>query len=260
MPQVDRWEQGSFCWAELSTSDAEGAKAFYTGLFGWEVDAREIPGGVYNLFRANGKGVGACFEPPEGAPSGPPNWNQYIAVDDVDAKTKAAEEAGSTIMMAPFDVMEYGRMSFLTDPTGAALGLWQFGQERSGWELYGEVNAPSWNELMVPDTSKAQAFYEQVFGWTGDTQDWGPGPYTTFKVGEKQVAGLFATPPDAAGTPPMWTQYFSVADAKATVEKAKELGGQTILTRTLEKVGTFAGFTDPQGAMFSIIEPEPPAS
>ena len=27
--------------------------------------------------------------------------------------------------MPPTDVMEAGRMSFVTDPTGAALGLWQ---------------------------------------------------------------------------------------------------------------------------------------
>ena len=28
---------GTFCWAELATSDTDGAKAFYTGLFGWGV-------------------------------------------------------------------------------------------------------------------------------------------------------------------------------------------------------------------------------
>lgn len=260
MPDVDKWDHGSFCWAELSTSDAESAKAFYSGLFGWEVDAREIPGGTYNLFQIEGKGVGACFEPPEGAPSGPPNWKQYISVDDVDQATKSAEEAGATVVMAPFDVMGFGRMSSITDPTGADIHLWQT-VEHAGWHIFGEENAPVWNELMVPDTEKASAFYETVFGWKGETQDWGSGPYTTFTMGEKQVAGLFATPPDAAGTPPMWTQYFSVADANASVEKAKELGGtQLYETRSLEKVGTFAGFADPQGAVFAIIQAEPPQS
>jgi len=34
--QVEKHENGRFCWAELSTSDGPGAKSFYTSLFGWE--------------------------------------------------------------------------------------------------------------------------------------------------------------------------------------------------------------------------------
>ena len=41
---------GTFSWADLSTTDTEGAKAFYTGLFGWDTEDTPIPeGGVYTM-------------------------------------------------------------------------------------------------------------------------------------------------------------------------------------------------------------------
>jgi uncharacterized protein len=41
---------GTFSWADLSTTDTEGAQAFYTGLFGWEAEDNAIPG-VYTTGR-----------------------------------------------------------------------------------------------------------------------------------------------------------------------------------------------------------------
>ena len=39
---------GTFSWADLSTTDTDGAKAFYTGLFGWDTEDNPMPeGGVY---------------------------------------------------------------------------------------------------------------------------------------------------------------------------------------------------------------------
>src|ERR671924_16979 len=42
---------GTFSWADLGTTDPEGAKAFYTGLLGWEPEDNPIPGdgGVYTV-------------------------------------------------------------------------------------------------------------------------------------------------------------------------------------------------------------------
>ncbi len=34
---------GTFCWAELATSDGEGAKAFYTGMFDWQANDDPLP-------------------------------------------------------------------------------------------------------------------------------------------------------------------------------------------------------------------------
>lgn len=42
MGQRTSYEPGTFCAVDLSSPDREASKAFYTGLFGWEVpgDAR----------------------------------------------------------------------------------------------------------------------------------------------------------------------------------------------------------------------------
>ena len=36
MGKRESYESGTFCWVDLATTDAEGAKAFYGDLFGWE--------------------------------------------------------------------------------------------------------------------------------------------------------------------------------------------------------------------------------
>jgi predicted enzyme related to lactoylglutathione lyase len=47
MGKRESYEPGTFCWVDLTTTDAEGAKAFYGDLFGWEFRDDEIPDGVY---------------------------------------------------------------------------------------------------------------------------------------------------------------------------------------------------------------------
>jgi predicted enzyme related to lactoylglutathione lyase len=42
-------KQGVFSWAELATTDVEGAKKFYTGLFGWATEQAPIEGMSYTL-------------------------------------------------------------------------------------------------------------------------------------------------------------------------------------------------------------------
>ena len=41
MPVVTEFPQGTFCWAELQTSDRIAATTFYTTLFGWTTN--EVP-------------------------------------------------------------------------------------------------------------------------------------------------------------------------------------------------------------------------
>ena len=80
-----RWAsaRGTSCYAGLVTPDPEGAKAFYSGLFGWQ--AEDVPAG-------------------EGA-------------DDV---WRLAERAGGRTLDAPTEI-PIGRLALLADPQGAFL-------------------------------------------------------------------------------------------------------------------------------------------
>src|SRR5881296_1727288 len=51
MGKIESYVPGSFCWAELATSDAESAKKFYTRMFGWTTMELPSPGGVYTIFQ-----------------------------------------------------------------------------------------------------------------------------------------------------------------------------------------------------------------
>ena len=53
--------------------------------------------------------------------------------------------------------------------------------------------------------------------------------------------------------PAHWMVYFAVADCDATVEKAKELGGQLTFGPMDLPVGRFAVLSDPHGAHFAVI-------
>src|SRR6185436_13371611 len=56
----------NFAWYQLSTSDIDGAKAFYNFVVGWEATA--FPGNPdYHVLTAAGKGVGGLRPLPDGA-------------------------------------------------------------------------------------------------------------------------------------------------------------------------------------------------
>jgi len=114
-------------WHECVTSDVVGAKAFYSGLLGWEAHDVQMPTGPYTLFRKDGKDVGGCMSVPmqDGKPCCPPNWCAYVAVADVDAASKKATELGGKVVAGPMDVPGIGRFAVLVDPQGASFAIFR---------------------------------------------------------------------------------------------------------------------------------------
>lgn len=257
MPERTSYAHGTPSWTDLGTTDIAAAKAFYGGLFGWEAADNPTDQGMdYTMFSKNGKPVaGGGPLPPDMASKGmPPMWNSYVAVDSVDETVAKVEEAGGSLVMGPMDVMDAGRMAFVTDPTGAAIGLWQAG-EHFGAQLVNEHGSLSWNELLTDDTATAQKFYADALGWGAETTDMPNGPYTTFKVGERPAAGMMEKNPNMGPIPNYWGVYFAVDDCDGCVEKVKELGGNVLMEAfDVPEVGRMAVLQDPQGATFSVIK------
>ena len=258
MPERTSYTQGTPNWVDLQTSDQDAAKAFYAGLFGWSYDDQPMPQGpVYSMALLGGHPVAAIApQPPEMAAAGvPPMWNTYIAVDSVDEAAGKVEAAGGKVAMAPFDIMDAGRMAFVMDPAGAPVALWQAGQH-IGATLVNEPGTLTWNELITADPG-AFKFYSDVLGLSTSTMDMGAGggEYTMFEVGGQPVGG--SMPPQAPGVPNHWHVYFAVDDADATAAKAAELGGTVIMPPFDTPVGRIAVLGDPQGAVFSVIKTAP---
>lgn len=113
-----------FVHAELATTDIAKAKAFYTSLFNWKLDDRDMGGGMtYTLIRVGeGTGGGMMNQMMPGAPSA---WMPYVLVDDIRAATAKAKALGAKTMAEVKEVMGMGTLSIIVDPTGAVFGLWE---------------------------------------------------------------------------------------------------------------------------------------
>jgi predicted enzyme related to lactoylglutathione lyase len=258
MSERTSYAPGTPCWIDLSTPDQDAAAEFYGGLFGWSVEADENAEetGGYRVAMLKGQAVGGVMKlMQEGQP---PAWASYVAVEDADATAAKAREAGGSIMVEPMDVLDYGRMAFVVDPTGAAIGLWQPGRN-IGAGIVNEAGALVWNELNTREVDAARAFYGAVFGWSFDEREFSTGMYTSLKLGEDTVGGMIditGRVPDEV--PNHWLVYFATDDADATLEKAKSSGGEIVFgPEDIGEVGRIAVLKDPFGAIFAVIQPNP---
>ena len=259
MGQRTQYAPSTFCWVELATTDAAAAKAFYQELFGWSAeDSPAGPDGVYTMLSLDGKHVGALFElnaamREQGVPS---HWGSYVSVENVDASAQKARELGATILPEPFDVMDYGRMAGVQDPTGARFSLWQ-PKAHPGAQLVNDPNTWCWNELQTRDTAAARSFYTELFGWTTETSTSPTGfEYVEFQNNGYGAGGMLQIQPEwGEGVPPNWAVYFSVADLDQALAKAGEAGAATHMEpMAVEGLGRFALLADPTGAVFALIQ------
>jgi predicted enzyme related to lactoylglutathione lyase len=115
---------GTFCWNELGTTDAAGAKKFYTELLGWQLKEGDAAPMAYTEIVVGDKHIGGIYQPDsEHGGNMPTHWMAYVAVDDVDASVKRVEELGGKVRVPPMDIPDVGRFCVITDPQGASLSL-----------------------------------------------------------------------------------------------------------------------------------------
>lgn len=256
MGERSEYAPGTFSWVELTTSDQDAAKSFYSALFGWEADDRPVgEGSVYSMMQIDGHHVAAIVgQPRQQREAGlPPLWNSYVTVADADAVAQRAGELGATVHAPPFEVMQAGRMAVLQDPQGAYVMLWQ-PREHIGAGLVNAPGALVWNELQSPDPDASAAFYRDLLGWQTADFEGMPQRYIGIKVGDRSNGGITVQNPP--GTPPFWLVYFGVESIDAGIAKVGELGG-TVLAGPIDiQIAKLAVVQDPQGAVFALYAGE----
>jgi uncharacterized protein len=272
MPERERYIPGVPCWVDSNQPDPEAAAAFYGDLFGWELEdvmPADSPG-RYFMGRIRGSDVAAIGSTPEGAPP-MPVWNTYVWVDSAEETAAKISAAGGTVLMAPFDVSDAGRMGVFADPEGAVFCVWEPGRHR-GAQIVNEPGSLNFNGLNTRDPEQAKAFYGAVFGWETMTVGGGIEMWTLPAYGdhlerdrptlrqemaemgvsgfENVVASLNPIDDDQPGVPAHWSVTFAVADADATAARAAELGGTVVVAPFDAPWVRSAVLTDPQGATF----------
>jgi hypothetical protein len=247
MSERTSYRPGTFSWADLTTTDVDAARRFYTELHGWEYRDIPPPGGtVYAMATKDGRDVAALSESQEQ----PPHWNNYVTVESVDDAARRAEELGGTIVQPPFDVMTAGRMAVVQDPTGAMLCVWE-PRDNIGAKLVNADGALAWNDLTTNDLERAQSFYAEWMGWRMEEIP-NAGGYHVIRNGERSNGGMI----EEGDIPPNWMPYFGTADLEASIALVERLGGKKVFGPQPVPSGAFAVVADPQGAISGILSAE----
>lgn len=243
---------GAPAWVDLSVTDIERSKAFYSAVLGWEYEGGEPELGGYVNATVNGRRIAGMAPPMEGMGEQPHVWTAYVSVEDSAAVTEAVTAAGGTTVFPPMEVGPNGTMAIYTDPTGATFGTWQAGTH-TGFGVTGEHGSTAWVEAMVGDFEKGQEFYTQVFGWTYQDLSGGGTRYAIFGVpGEEppMSGGIGEVEP---GQDPYWALNVEVDDVDAVAGRVREAGGQVVTEPFDFEFGRLALVTGPDGEQFGII-------
>jgi uncharacterized protein len=239
---------GTPTWIDLGIPDLDRAMEFYGAVFGWEFDVGPEQTGRYTMCLLGGRPVAAI------APNPDPDatdfwWNVYFATDDCDRTATRIVEAGGTLIQAPMDIMNQGRMAIAKDPVGAQFGLWQ-GRSLVGAQVVNEPNSLLRNDLLTATPEPARAFYVAVFDFSLDANPDLPGLDFTFlrRPDGHEIGGILGDP---AAVTASWGTLFEVEDTDATVARVIAAGG-TSTTPSDFVYGRIAEVSDPFGARFSV--------
>lgn len=119
---ADRPMDGHCAWNELITSNKDAAWHFYTKHFGWVKDgAMDMgPMGSYDFIRHKAM-LGAMMTGT--AEMGPPHWNFYFRVPEIEAARAMVESSGGQVINGPQEVPGGDFIINGIDPQGAHFAL-----------------------------------------------------------------------------------------------------------------------------------------
>jgi predicted enzyme related to lactoylglutathione lyase len=239
---------GTPTWIDLGIPDLDRAMEFYRALFGWEFAVGPAESGHYTMCLLHGRPVAAIMPNPD-QDATDFWWNMYFATADCDGTAKRIADAGGSVLTAPMDVMDQGRVAIARDPVGAQFGLWQ-GRAHIGCQVVNEPGSLVRNDLVTPAAEPARRFYAAVFGYTLERNEDMPDLDFTFlrRPDGHEVAGILGDP---SGSSSRWTTTFEVADTDAAVERAGAAGGKATTPEDMQ-YARMATITDPFGTEFSV--------
>lgn len=246
MPGPEDLVPGAPAWVDLATTDVDAASAFYSWLFGWQIEDTADEYGGYRLFTSDGRRV-AGIGPRTDEDPAPPHWTVFLLTFNAATTGELVAAAGGTVLFEPMAIPEMGVMGMAVDATGAEVGYWQPGG-MEGFDAFGEPGTAVWFELAASDFDAAERFYAHAFDWSVTLGDGEPRT-ATFRRGERSFAGIV----DASATlgpdvSPSWRVAFGVTDVDEAVERAVAAGATLSMPPLDTPSGRSAGLVDPTGA------------
>ena len=254
--------EGDFIWYELMTPDADGAKAFYDAVVGWEIGESSPEYNGYRMIKTRDGGFAGGVLPitPDMAQHGArPAWLGYLNVSDVDLKVASIEVAGGKTYMAASDIPNVGRIAMVADPQGAPFYVMKpippAGRENEPSTVFSAEaqGRCGWNELSTSDPVGARRFYGEQFGWT--TDNFMPmGEHGEYRFIDHQGLTLGAIAATMGDQQPHWRFYFRVPSVSKAKETAERKGGKIVVGPMEVPGGDHIVIgVDPQGAEFALV-------
>lgn len=239
---------GEIVFADLVTTDVEGAARFYSAVFGWELRRSDDPGYIELVHSTELIGAIAAFD--EDVEPGSARWLPSVSVPDVDTTASAVVAMGGTILEPPSEFPDRGRLAVVSDSEGAVLVLLR----SSSGDPERASGGFGWAELWSQDLAKAVRFYESVLGYQALQSTRAAAPPTVVLTSEGAARATIVAAP-GEGIEPNWVPYVEVADARTTLSNVRRHGGIVLATSDDVETddGTFAAIiADPTGGVFGI--------
>jgi len=260
-PPTGQHTPGRWVWGDLVTSDVAVAADFYGQVFGWtfETYGGENDLETYTLALADGLPIGGLVFDQRALKDKVPSarWIGLISVPNVRAAADAVTQAGGKVMVAPVMLGERGETAVFQDPEGTPFGVVR---SRNGdpADYAGDVNEWVWLDLWTGDVGRAADFYRTVVGYEVlPLQQEGLRKGVHLVSGGFVRAGIMEKKDDRETA--VWLPYLRVADATATVGKARAAGGKVIRDPVNLGRAIVAIIADPTGApvgVAQLLDPE----
>lgn len=247
---------GKVIWVELVTPDLAGAKAFYSGLFGWTFQDLHGDKTDYAVALLDGRPVGGLLQravPP--AEHRQPSWLAFIAVRDVDAAKRTALEHGAKVVFEPKTYPRRGRQAVFADPDGAVFAV----LASSSGDPTDVLAAPGewiWSSLHTTNPDTDAAFYQTLLGYdVFDVPSEDGSEHVILSSDDYARASVNHFPGDSSRRHPHWLNFVRVVDAAGAAAKAVALGGRVLVEPHIDRHGgNVAVVADPTGAPIGLME------
>ena len=253
MGERTQYTPGTFSWTDCTTTDQEGAKAFYSALFGWELEDNPVGDGVvYTMATLNGHPVAAISPQPEQQrdAGAPPVWNSYITVRE---RRPGAHPRPRTRCHRPCRrLRRHGRGPYGRDPGSAGRVLPGVAAQPAHRRPAGQrARRPVLERARLPRPRRVGRVLQRAV-WLEHRADGGLRPAVSGHQDGRRPHERRDPAADAPEAPPFWLVYFACEDIDASLAKVSELGGSALgpaIDIGIAKIGVAQ---DPQGAVFAL--------
>jgi uncharacterized protein len=254
-PATTEHRPGKLVWADLFTTDPDGATKFYCSLLGWTAAPVEQKGKDYMVFSNNGRPVAGLAPRSVRGANHPSRWIGYYSVTDIDATLALVTKDGGTVRAPSRNFPDRGFQAIVSDKDTVPIGLIQ---SSSGDSPDNEPAPGDWNwfELYVSSPKVTSDFYHDAIGFdvAPETNSNRKSDFVLLTAG--QARGGVAPLPAGDDVKPSWLGVIRVADLDKTLALVPGLGGEVLVAPhpTSEFGSRFAIILDSTGGTVGLVQ------